>query len=896
LEETRQWEKIKELFQAALELEAGQRAEFLRGACGNDESLLAEVASLLAAHSDSDALSELPLSDELSEETEIISEPSQPLPSIGPYRLIRKIGEGGMGQVWLAEQTAPLRRQVALKLIRAGRYDDSLLRRFESERQSLALMSHPAIAKVFEAGATSDGQPYFVMEYVPGEPITEFCDRKKLKIRERLDLFVKACEGVQHAHQKAIIHRDIKPANILVVEIDGKPLPRLIDFGLAKSVVPALGQEMFTQAGGFIGTPGYMSPEQMDPKVQDIDTRTDVYSLGVVLYELLTGVLPFDAKQWREQPLYEMVRRLREQDPPRPSTRVATAKASSATTAESRGTEPRQLVHLLHGDLDWVTMKALEKDRTRRYGAPSELAADLNRFLNHEPVLARPASTGYRLRKYVRRHRVAVGVAAGLVLLLAGFASVQAVQLRRITRERDRANRIADFTIDMFKISDPSEARGNTIKAREILDKASKDIDTGLAKDPETQAQMMNVMGKVYDNLGLYPPAESLLQRAIHIRETILGSENPDTLQSKLALAWTYIHEGRYSDAGKLESEVLKTDRRVLGPDNPDTLTAAGNLAATLNFEGHYAEAESLQRQVLDTRRRILGPDNLDTSVSMDNLATVLQMEGRYPEAEKLDRDAIQIRTRVLGADHPETLGTMGNLANVLNEERQYAEAEKLNRQLLEARIRIFGPDNPTTLRTMNNLANVLHREGQNAEAEKLFRETIAIQQRVLGPEHPETVMSMNNLSAVLSKQGKYVEAEKLGREVLDIRRKVLGPEHPLTLRAMSNLADSESKLGRWNEAESLLQQAQSIDRRVLGPDSPDTAFSTYNLACVIAHQGKRAQALSMLRDAVDHGLPAWIALDMGKDPDLASLHGDPRFNALVLYAKQRNPAPPKQH
>ncbi|MGC2288207.1 MAG: serine/threonine-protein kinase [Candidatus Acidiferrum sp.] len=838
----------------------------------------------------------LPLSQDLSAETEILSAPSQALHSIGPYRLIRKIGEGGMGQVWLAEQTAPLRRQVALKLIRAGRYDDSLLRRFESERQSLALMNHPAIAKVFEAGSTSDGQPFFVMEYVPGEPIMEFCDRKKLKIRERLDLFVKACEGVQHAHQKAIIHRDIKPANILVVEIDGKPVPRLIDFGLAKSVVPMMGQEMFTQASGFIGTPGYMSPEQMDPNVQDIDTRTDVYSLGVVLYELLTGLLPFDAKQWCEQPLYEMVRRIREQDPPSPSTRVATAKASSASTAESRGIEPKQLAHLLHGDLDWVTMKALEKDRSRRYGTPSELAADIGRYLNHEPVLARPASSGYRLQKYIRRHRVAVGVSAGLVILLAGFAGVQTVQLRRITRERDRANRIAAFTMDMFRVSDPSEARGNTIKAREILDKASSDIDTGLAKDPETQAQMMNVMGKVYDNLGLYPPAESLLQRAIKIRESILGPENLDTLRSKLALAWTYVHEGRYSDAEKLQSEVLQTDRRILGPDNPDTLTAAGNLAATLNFEGHYAQAENLQRQVLDARRRILGPDNLDTSVSMDNLATVLQMEGRYADAEKLDRDAIEVRARVLGADHPDTLGTMGNLANVLNEERQYAEAEKLNRQLLDARRRIFGPENPVTLRSMNNLANVLHREGQDVEAEKLFRETIAIQQRVLGPEHPETIMSMNNLSAVLSKQGKYVEAEKLGREVLDIRRKVLGPEHPLTLRAMSNLADSESKLGRWNEAESLLQQAQSIDRRVLGPDSPETAFSTYNLACVAAHQGKRTQALSMLRDAVDHGLPAWIALEMGKDPDLASLHGDSRFDALVLYAKERNPVPAKHN
>jgi eukaryotic-like serine/threonine-protein kinase len=492
------------------------------------------------------------------EEAQVVGA-GQELKSVGPYRLLKKLGEGGMGQVWLAEQVSPVRREVALKLIKAGVYDDSALRRFQSERQSLAIMDHPAIAKVFDAGATPEGQPYFVMEYVPGVPITDYCDQKKPKIRARLELFIQACEGVQHAHQKAIIHRDLKPENILVVEVDGKPIPRIIDFGLAKAITSQIaGETLFTQVGSFVGTPGYVSPEQADPGALDIDTRTDVYSLGAVLYALFTGSLPIDPRQWQKLPLHEVLRQLREEDPPPPSTKVGLEKESSRAIAESRGMEPRQLASLLHGDLDWITMKALERDRARRYGSPSELAADIRRYLRNEPVVARPASAGYRLRKYVLRHRVAVGVTAGLLLLLVGFAAVQATQLRRITRERDRANRITEFMTNMFKVTNPSEARGKTVTAREILDKASQEIDAGLAKDPDLQAQMMDVMGQVYDNLGLYSRAQTLLQQAVDIR------------------------------------------RRVLGPENLDTLRSMSNLSRTLDHQWHYAEAETLIRQTLD--------------------------------------------------------------------------------------------------------------------------------------------------------------------------------------------------------------------------------------------------------------------------------------------------------
>ncbi len=790
---------------------------------------------MLSAYEASEGLSAGPWQ---SEDFEDLAAPK----SIGPYRLIKKIGEGGMGQVWLAEQTAPLHRQVALKLIRTVLHDETLLRRFQAERQSLAIMDHPAIAKVFDAGADANGRPYFVMEYVPGEPITEYCDQRKLTIRERLELFVKVCEGVQHAHQKAVIHRDLKPANILVVEIDGRPMPRIIDFGLAKATTPISPDEaLATRAGGFVGTFGYTSPEQADPRIQDIDTRTDVYSLGVILYELLAGVPPFDITQLKKLPLDEVLRQLRERDAAPPSTQAR----NNPQTAELRGTDRKHMVSQLQGDLDWITMKALEKDRGRRYGTASELAADITRHLHNQLVVARPALAGYRLHKYLLRHRVAVSVATGLIVLLAGFSAVEAVQLRRITRERDRANRITDFMTGMFKVSDPGQARGNNITAREILDKASKDINTGLTQDPELQSQMMMVMGLVYENLGLYDQAGSLYGQSAAIRERQLGAENSDTLKAKAALAWVLYRRGHYRESEDLLRKALAIRTRRFGANNADTMAVMDSLGAVLNEENDAVEAESLERQVLAFRRRVLGDHNSDTLVAMNHLSLTLQSQGRWAEAENLDRQQLALWRQIEGVDSPHCL------------------------------------------MAADNLAIVLYREGRLAEAESLDRETLATKRHILGPDHPETVRSMNTLTAVLTDEGKLNEARTLAEQVVAVRTRVLGPDHPLTLSAMSNLAEILTRLGDYSEAQKLLVQAKATLIRTLGPDSAQTAMTTYNLGCLALRRGHRDEALQILSEAVHHGLASWVDAGMAKDSDLVALHGDPRFDSLLAEAQK---------
>jgi len=639
---------------------------------------------------------------------------------IGPYRLLRRVGEGGMGEVWLAEQTHPVRRQVALKIIKAGMDTTQVVARFEAERQALAVMDHPAIARVFDAGATPEGRPYFVMEYVRGEGIASYCNKHKLSIPSRIDLFLQVCDGVQHAHQKGIIHRDLKPSNILVTVQDDRPVPKIIDFGVAKAITQHLtDRTLYTEQGVLIGTPEYMSPEQAEMTELDIDTRTDVYALGVVFYELLTGALPFDGKALREKGVEEIRRTIREVDPPRPSTRVTTLAASSETNERTT----RELARDLRGDLDWITMCALEKDRTRRYGSVSDLAADLRRHVEHLPVLASPPSTVYRVRKFARRHRAGVLVAATLASLLVAFAVTMTVQARRITREWERANReaqaakeITEFLVGLFSVSDPSQAKGNTVTAREILDQGAQRIGA-LSSQPPLQARLQRTLGGVYTSLGLYALADPLLERALETERRVLGLDSRETMDTLFAVGDLRYYEQRFREAEAAYREAAQRRRAVLGADARDTLEADMAVASACMQQHRFDEAERLFRPALERQQRVLGDDDSLTLNTLNEMSVLYFSQGRYAEGMPFIERAWRLHLKLFGENAPRTLISQGNLADTLAKLKRYDEAEQLFRTAITGQERVLGRQHPTTQRTVAKLVAMYEAWGKSEKA-----------------------------------------------------------------------------------------------------------------------------------------------------------------------------------
>jgi serine/threonine-protein kinase len=758
--ERERWQRVRDVF-AALQARLPEERPALLGAlCGEDRALRSEVESLLEAEGFAGLRSGRAM-EEIAPELDALAGAPGEGSRVGPYRLKERIGEGGMGLVFAAERAdGEFQQNAAVKLLGVGFAGAAGVARFRTEREILARLEHPNIARLLDGGLTEQGLPYLVMEYVRGEPVTAFCDHQRLTVAERLRLFQQICQAVQYAHQNLVVHRDLKPSNIMVSE---RGEVKLLDFGIAKLLEPGRTTPPLetTRTVARLMTPGFASPEQV--RGEPVTTATDVYALGLLLYELLTGRR---AQPVEDLPPAELERRICEADPERASAAALAGDDATARADRRGGVSPPRLSRLLQGDLDTILAKAMHKEPARRYASSAELAEDVGRHLQGLPVRARPDTLAYRASRFAGRHRLGVSVAAvavaallaGLALALIGFE--RARRAEAVARaEAETARRVSAFLTELFKVSDPGETRGRTITVREVLDQGAAKMRDGLQDEPEIQAELMATIGSVYLNLGLYAEAEQQAKLALATRRRVLGLEHPKTLQSMNSLALAYYRERRRAEAGALYRETLDIQKRVLGPEHPDTLESMNGVGLVSLALGHHAEAEALHRETLAIRQRLLGPEDPMTLVSRNNLADAYHDQGRY------------------------------------------AEAEALHRVSFETWKRVHGPEHPMTLQSGNNLANAIGAQGRYAEAEAFHRETLVFRERVLGPQHPETVSSI------------------------------------------------------------------------------------YNLACWTALQGKRAQALRHLADAVERGFP--LADHMERDPDLASLRGEPEFRKLVAAASE---------
>lgn len=778
---------------------------------------------------------------------------------IGNYRLLQKIGEGGMGEVWEAEQLQPVQRRVALKLIKRGMDSAQVIARFESERQALALMDHPAIARVFDAGATERGRPYFVMEHVHGVPITEYCDRHRLTVRQRLEIFLQVCDGIQHAHQKAIIHRDVKPSNILITEQDGGPVPKIIDFGVAKATAQPLTQRtLVTELGQLIGTPEYMSPEQAELTGEDIDIRTDVYSLGMVLYELLVGGLPFDSKELRQAGLAELQRHIRDEEPVKPSTQITRLGDGSTVSAKNRGTNPPALVKSLQGDLDWIVMTALAKDRNRRYLSAHAFALDIDLYLRDQAVSARPPSAAYRATKFVRRHKVGVAAASFIVVaLLLGFlvATLGFVRARRAearaTREAMTARQVSDFLVETFQVSNPTEARGNTVTAREILDAGAERVERELQDQPLVQARLMGTMGQVYQQLGLYGKAVILLEKALEIRRGALGDEHLEVSESHNDLGYALWERGEFADARPHLERALEIREQYFGSDSPEVAQNLHRLGNLLLGDEYEQSKEYLQR-ALQIREAAYGTNHADVSQTLNSLGAVHYSLGEYSVAKTYWLRTLSIREEVLGSDHPHLAMTLSNLGVLLKDMGEFIEARKHVERAIEIQEKVLGPDHPNLASGLNNLAEIQTELGAYSEAEPLYQRAIRIEENADRSNHPELARFHQNLGDMLTQSGDYDGAALHLARALEIREEVLDPDHADTAMSLNSLAALYAARLQYTEAEELLRRSLQIWTVSDLADHPGAAECFQGFGEVYAALGRHEEAEQGFKRALE--------------------------------------------
>jgi eukaryotic-like serine/threonine-protein kinase len=813
---------------------------------------------------------------------------------IGPYKLLEKIGEGGMGAVYMAEQEQPVRRWVALKIIKPGMDSEQVIARFEAERQALALMDHQNIARVFDAGTTDTGRPFFVMELVHGVSITEYCDQNQLTTRERLQLFIPVCQAIQHAHQNGIIHRDIKPSNVLVTLYDGRPVAKVIDFGVAKAIEQRLtARTLFTQYGSIVGTYEYMSPEQAEMSALGVDTRSDIYSLGVVLYELLTGTTPLDRETMIGSTHSDILRRIREEEPPKPSTRLKGSKDTLPIISAQRKIEPHRLAKLIRAELDWIVMKALEKDRTRRYQTASDFSRDVERYLKGDVVEACPPSASYRLLKIARKNRAAlVTVGSFAVLLLVGavLSSLQAIRATRAETaaialakramiaeeqsrlERDRAVAAeaqakgegekaqrsaaeAKAVLNFFQDQVLSAARpegldgglGKDVTIREAVDVAEPKIAGAFPGQSSTEASVRSVLGDTYYYLGEPALAIRQRERALELRIAELGADHPDTLESQNSLGLAYWITGQNDRAIVLLERAFGARSAKLGPDHPDTLISQSNLANAYRNEGQFVRAILLFERTLAVQTAKLGPDHLDTLNSQNSLGIAYLMAGHFDRAIVMLERALTARSAKLGPDHPDTLFSQSNLANAYLNEGRFDRAILLFERTLAAQTAKLGPDHPDSLMSQNNLAIAYRDAGQFDRAFVMLERTLAMRRVKLGPDNPSTLWTCSYLAAAFQARGDSAQAELLLRDILVARERKLGEEHPDVARTLSDLGRCLLEQRKWAEAERLLRAGLAIwDAR--RPDDWNRFHTQSLLGNCLLGQTKFAEAEPLLR------------------------------------------------
>jgi eukaryotic-like serine/threonine-protein kinase len=906
------------LFAAALDQPtAAERRAFLEKACAGDVVLRQRVERLLAAHLKTLGILDQPARPPKGAEVTAGLVPNG-LPAgerigtvvVGRYRLLEEIGEGGMGTVWKAEQTQPVRRMVALKLIKAGMDSRTVLSRFEAERQALALMEHPNIARVLDGGTTESGRPFFVMEYVKGVPFTRYCDDARLTIAERLDLFVPVCQAVQHAHTKGVIHRDLKPSNILVCLYDGQPVPKVIDFGLAKAIQqPLTERTLHTAHGALVGTPLYMSPEQAEFNNLDVDARTDVYALGVILYELLTGTTPLERHRFEEAAWNELLRLIKEEEPPRPSARLSDSDSLPSLAAQRR-LEPVRLTRLVRGELDWIVMKCLEKDRSRRYETANGLARDVERYLADESVEACPPSAGYRLSKFVRRYRGPLLAASIIFVLLVGGIAGTTWGLIRADRARnaeaDRAEgekkanaqaqkrlqqieKGSEILASIFGDLDPraEEKEGRPLRMilGDRLDRAAADLEGDAVGEPLIVANLQDRLGRTYRALGHAAKAKELFTKALAIRRAQLGADHADTLAVMSQQASAVNDVGAPNEALALYEQVRDAQVRILGADHPDTLATRHNLAVAYWKAGRANEACSLLEQVRDALLEKLGPDHAQTIDALDNLSAVYVSVGKDTEAIALAQHVRDVRVKKYGADHAFAMVSLNNLALRYRATGKMRQALTLFEEARDGMVPRLGPDHPNTLMILDSLAGMYRAFGRTAEAIPLAEQVRDIRVMKLGMYHPYTIHTLWNLGLAYHSAAKREKALAMfqqaaaGLEKLDFTHAEAGP-------IVESLCDCLEERRQFEQSDLWRRKWLAAAKKKDGPDSAAYAGELAKQGEDLLRRKRHAEAEPILRECV-------AILQKKKPEEWTTFHAQSLLGGALLGQKDCAEAEP---